>query len=91
MINFLAVTDDSGIRSGYGDPDVKKWAPQALAEPDPNKQNELYAKIQQKVADDAPIIPVAYQKALYGISSDVVDFKPYVLGTYGLREAKLTN
>lgn len=89
MINFLAVTDDSGIRSGYGNPQVKKWSTQALAEPDPDKQNELYAKIQQKVADDAPIIPVAYQKALYGISSDVVDFKPYVLGTYGLREAKL--
>lgn len=90
MINFLAVTDDSGIRSGYGNPQVKKWSTQALAEPDLDKQNELYAKIQQKVADDTPIIPVAYQKALYGISGDVVDFKPYVLETYGLREAKLT-
>lgn len=90
MINFLAVTDDSGIRSGYGNPDVKKWSAEALAEPDPEKQNELYAKIQQKVADDAPIVPVAYQKALYGVSSRVEGFKPYVLGTYGLREAKLT-
>ena len=31
MINFLAVTDDSGIRSGYGNPQVKKWSTQALA------------------------------------------------------------
>ncbi|MCD1286906.1 MULTISPECIES: ABC transporter substrate-binding protein [unclassified Brevibacterium] len=89
MINFLAVTDDSGIRSGYGNPKVEKWAKEAVAEEDEAKQNELYAKIQQQVADDAPIIPVAYQKALYGISRDVVDFKPYVLGTYGLRETKL--
>ncbi|WP_181274337.1 ABC transporter substrate-binding protein [Brevibacterium oceani] len=89
MINFLSVTDDSGIRSGYANPKVEKWAKQAVAEEDPDKQNALYAKIQQQVADDAPIIPVAYQKALYGMSKDVVGFRPYVLGTYGLKETKL--
>ena len=44
---------------------------------------------QQQVADDAPIVPVAYQKALYGVSKDVVGFRPYVRGTYGLKETKL--
>ena len=39
--------------------------------------------------DDAPIVPVAYQKALYGVSKDVVGFRPYVRGTYGLKETKL--
>src|SRR5699024_1979252 len=89
MINFLAVTDDSGVRSGYADPEVEKWAEEAVAEEDPDRQNELYAKIQQQVADDAPIVPIAYQRALYGMSRDVVDFQPYVLGTYGLKETKL--
>ncbi|GGC42887.1 ABC transporter substrate-binding protein [Brevibacterium sediminis] len=89
MINFLAVTDDSGIRSGYANPKVEKWAEEAVAEEDPEKQNELYAQIQQQVADEAPIVPIAYQRALYGMSRDVVGFEPYVLGTYGLKETKL--
>ncbi len=60
-----------------------------MAEEDPEKQNELYAQIQQQVADEAPIVPIAYQRALYGMSRDVVGFEPYVLGTYGLKETKL--
>lgn len=89
MIAFLGQTKDSGVRSGYDNPDVNKWATEALAEHDEAKRNELYGKIQEQVAQDAPIIPIAFQSALYGVSDKVEGFQPYVLGNYGLKTTKL--
>lgn len=91
MVSFLALTKDGGIRSGYANDEVYALAEDAVKESDETKRNELYAQIQQKVADEAPIIPVAYQKALYGYSNDVEGFRPYVLGTYGLKELTLAD
>lgn len=90
MISFMGVTDGSGIRSGYAPAEVKQWAADAVAATDEKKKKELYAKIQQRVSDDAPIIPVVYQKFLYGMSSRVNGFAPSVLGTYGLRTTTLS-
>lgn len=89
MISFMAVTDGSGIQSGYGNPKVNSWAQQSVSEPDENKRNQLFGRAQQQVADDAPIIPICYQGALYGVSTKVHGFRPYVLGTYGLAATSL--
>lgn len=89
MIAFMGITDGSGIHTNYGNPQVKKWYSKALAQTNEKKRNVLYAKIQQKVADDAPLIPLVYRPSLYGVSKKVVGYRPYVLGTYGLKEARI--
>ncbi|MYM18562.1 hypothetical protein GSY69_00850 [Brevibacterium sp. 5221] len=89
MIAFMGITDGSGIRSGYANPDVKRWYGESLVESDTKKRDALFGKIQQRVADDAPLIPIVFRPALYGVSKQVQGFRPAVLGTYGLKETRL--
>lgn len=84
MVSFLVLTDGAGINSGYTDKDVYDLAASMQVESDTTKRDALLAQIQQKVADDAPIIPIAFQPVLYAYSDKVSGFATDVLGTYTL-------
>ena len=43
----------------------------AMASKDPAERKELYAQIQKKVADELPIVPVYFERAVLAVRKDV--------------------
>jgi len=89
MVDFLVLTDGRGINSGYTGEQVYGLADQLAATGDPAEQAELLSQIQQIVADEAPLIPIAFQPLLYAYSDQVQGFHSGVLGTYSLKTTSL--
>jgi len=74
--NFLSVLLHSKAtenRTAYSNPEYDKLVEQADAELDPAKRVALYRKAEAIVVDDAPWVPIYYQK-------DVELIKPHVKG-----------
>lgn len=66
---------------GYDNSEVTKLAGQARKSYDTDKQNELYAQIEQLIGDDAPGIYVATSRFHAGFSSRVANY--HYRGEYG--------
>lgn len=89
MVSFLTLTKSGNINSGYGNDTVTalaKTIQTASAEAD---RNAALSKLQQQVATDAPIIPIAYEPSLYAWSDTVKGFGAGTLGTYTLPQTWL--
>lgn len=68
---FYSTSDENPI--GYHNADVDKLLDEALAEPDPARRADLYKQAQQKIIDDAVVIPIYSDK-------DYELVRPYVHG-----------
>jgi peptide/nickel transport system substrate-binding protein len=89
MVGFLAITDGTGIRSGYKDKDVVAWTAQLDTTSDEAERKALLSKIQQKVTADSPVLPIVYQPFLYSQDDSVRGFVVDVLGGYPLKSVWL--
>jgi peptide/nickel transport system substrate-binding protein len=90
MVGFLAITDGTGIRSGYKDPEVVEWTAQLDRTDDQAERKALLAKIQQKVTTDSPVLPIVNQPFLFAQDEKVKGFRADVLGTYSLKSTWLS-
>lgn len=89
MIDFLVRTDGSGVNSGYANEEVYALAEQYASSADDAERTDLIGQIQTIVAEEAPIIPIAYQPLLFAYSDELQGFSSAVLGTYVLKTAWL--
>jgi peptide/nickel transport system substrate-binding protein len=63
----LFVSDADYNYAHYKNPEFDALWDQAAVEIDPNKRAELYKEIQQKVAEEATYLPIAYPKAVIAV------------------------
>jgi peptide/nickel transport system substrate-binding protein len=63
-------------------PEAAKLANQARSEADPAKRQQMYAKIQQIVAEQVPFLPVSYAPYRYATGAWVKGFHVSPLGNY---------
>jgi peptide/nickel transport system substrate-binding protein len=75
----------------YRNEDVMKWGVEAEQTVDEQERADLYAKIQQQVASDAPFVELYYAPYIYAYRSTVQDFTVYPTGNYHLEEAWLSS
>ena len=81
---FGSATNPKGIApnginySRYADDDLAAWVPEAASSPDPERRAELYRLIQQRVNDQASIIPIYIQSFLVAAKDTVegISFDP---------------
>ncbi|RLJ02025.1 MAG: peptide ABC transporter substrate-binding protein, partial [Candidatus Aenigmatarchaeota archaeon] len=86
LFPFLHTGSNRWLGNPYSDPEMDKWLEDAQVAIDKSTRTTLYEKVQRKLADDAPIIPI-FQGKLYlvmkpGIKGAVID--PYMLLRYWL-------
>jgi peptide/nickel transport system substrate-binding protein len=58
----------------YTDPDMDKMLEEARATVDQGKRKEIYAKIQEKLIEDAPLAHIIYRESVMGASAALKDF-----------------
>jgi ABC-type transport system substrate-binding protein len=69
---------------------IKDLAAALQPEPDINKRVELYKQIQQKLAEDTPVIPTVYPKIVLGMRKGIEPF-PVDIWYYPLWRMKVTS
>jgi peptide/nickel transport system substrate-binding protein len=62
--------------SRYADPAVDRWTAQARATVDDRARSRLYASISRKVRDDAPLVPLVWQKDIYVYNGALEGLRP---------------
>lgn len=65
---ILFTSGDSSNYSHYANPEVDQLFKDGAGESDPGKRGEIYKKVQQLIAEDAPIYPIAYTKTVVAVS-----------------------
>lgn len=58
----------------YSDPDMDKMLEDARASVDQAARKELYAKIQEKLIEDTPLVHIIYRQSVMAAGADVKDF-----------------
>lgn len=91
MIDFLILTKDRNINSGFENDEISSLLSEVMLETDADKQTEIYSQIQQVADEYTPIIPIAYQPLLYAYSDRVQGFEVGTLGTYTFRTTYLSD
>ncbi len=85
---FNAGNPDSALRScfhsgskfnfsAYEDPQINALLDKAVATLDAGKRYELYETIQEKLIDDAALVPIYHKLEFYAASAKVKDFYPH--------------
>ncbi|GAA2092011.1 ABC transporter substrate-binding protein [Microlunatus panaciterrae] len=78
--NIQPLFDSSQIGNGnyntsrYSNPEVDKMIKQAIGEVDQDKAGQLWAEVDKKIMEDAPIIPLTYTKNSFLHGSNVQNF-----------------
>jgi peptide/nickel transport system substrate-binding protein len=70
------------MNSDYNDPEAVKLAESARSITDPAKRAEAYAQLQQRLNDDAAMLPLFYKPFSMVLSSKVEGFQQLPLGSY---------
>jgi len=65
---ILYTTNASSNYSHYSNPEVDKLLNEGAGEADTTKRGDIYKKVQEIVAEDAPIYPIAYTKTIVAVS-----------------------
>lgn len=81
---ILFTSDGDSNYTHYNNPEVDKLFNEGAGEVDATKRGEDYKKIQELIADDAPIYPIAYTKTIVAVSKtfggiDEAILKPVVI------------
>ncbi|MFZ3590977.1 ABC transporter substrate-binding protein [Bacillus sp. DJP31] len=84
--NFLNVllggsNIDSNNYARYDNAEVNELLKQAQTNPDEKARNELYAKAQEIIKDDAPWVPLVHSTPLLGGSAELAGFFPHPTGS----------
>jgi len=66
--------------SGYGDPEVDRLTDEALVTTDPDARRELLYRVQERLADDLPLITLFYQDGIYAYRPAAYDGWTYMAG-----------
>ena len=75
--------------SSYDNPKVVDLVHQAQTEFNPTKRQQLYAQIQNEVAQDAPFVALDYPPYIYATSKNVNGFEVNPGGAYRLADVWL--
>lgn len=68
-------TGNGANRVGYSDPGMDAWLDQAMGEPDLPKRKAVLEKVQRKMAEDLPYLPLWYWKNTTVVRKGVVGLK----------------
>lgn len=74
MLTFLFMSENTGSRTAYGNPQVDELLAQAALTNDEDELNELLAEIQGLVWDDAPVVFLYIPKEVLGINQNLRGF-----------------
>lgn len=86
LVRFIAVQSggSNALYTGYDNREVADLAAQAAELSDKAERVKIYSKIQEKVDEDQPMVPLFYLPALYSYSDTVHGFQPSITGNYNL-------
>lgn len=76
---ILYTSDADSNYSHYNNAEVDKLFNEGAGEADVTKRGEVYKKIQELIADDAPIYPIAYTKTIVAVSKNYGGLEEAVL------------
>ena len=79
------------VWTGYQNDDVDAWIEEAQVELDADKRWELYSKVQQQHADDAPMIFLYYPSGSTATKASIQNFHILPTGNYRLQEVWRTD
>lgn len=90
-MNFLEcfLTDGGNNRTGWSNAEYDRLLAEALQERDDARRLELYQQAEAILLEEAPIIPVYFQKRQYLIAPTVGGWRPSVLGQVSYKELYL--
>lgn len=74
----------SSLWTAYNNPQVNGWIAEAEKTFDSTQRKQLYAKIQEQVAQDVPLVPLYYSPFVYGQTDKLHDFQVLPTGNYHL-------
>ncbi|MDQ6824158.1 MAG: peptide ABC transporter substrate-binding protein [Candidatus Eremiobacteraeota bacterium] len=60
----------------FSDPEIDALSARGLALHDPRQRRSIYARLQQRLNELVPVIPIAWPKAIYVVNNDLHGFKP---------------
>lgn len=92
LVEF-AVVGTAGTHSlftGYNNPTVNSLSLQAAHAFDHAARQRLYSQVQERVAQDAPLVPLYYSPFAYLTTNKVQNFKVYTIGYYPLLNTYLS-
>lgn len=75
--------------TNYNNTQVNNWIASAETTMDKSQRTQLYAKIQQQVANDMPLVPLYYSPFVYGMSNKVHGLQVLPTGNYHLENTWL--
>ncbi|MFK0040539.1 ABC transporter substrate-binding protein [Paenarthrobacter sp. NPDC090517] len=86
LVRFIAVQSggSNALYTGYDNKEVADLATKAAELSDQAERVKIYSKIQEKVNEDQPMVPLFYLPALYSYSDTVHGFQPSITGNYNL-------
>ncbi|MGP5690511.1 ABC transporter substrate-binding protein [Glutamicibacter ardleyensis] len=76
-------TESTYNLTNYTNDEADKLAAEAVQEADPDKAQELWAQVDEKIMSDAVIVPIAAPTSRLYHSDRVQNFQPYALSTQG--------
>lgn len=76
---ILFTSGASSNYSHYANEEVDKLLNEGAGEADATKRGEIYKKVQELVAEDAPIYPIAYTKTIVAVSKNYGGIEEAVL------------
>jgi peptide/nickel transport system substrate-binding protein len=93
LVEFAVVgtAGTSSLFTAYNDKTVNSLSLQAAHAFDRNQRQKLYSQVQQKIAQDAPLIPLFYSPFAYVTSNKVKNFDVYTIGYYPLLDTYLSS
>jgi ABC-type transport system substrate-binding protein len=65
----------------YSDPDLDRWTEAALQTYDRTERRRYYALIQRRLNRDVPWIPIAWERFIYAVNSDIRGFEPETINS----------
>jgi peptide/nickel transport system substrate-binding protein len=71
LINQFYLTDGSRNWSGFSDSEVDGWLHEAIRQMDPDARAQLYGSVQQRVMDQAVVLPIREYINLNGASAQI--------------------
>jgi peptide/nickel transport system substrate-binding protein len=69
-------------RGSYENADVDRWTEEALKTDDFNQRKQIYSKVQKKVFEDLPFIPLWYDTEVAVVNKRLHDYQPSPDGSF---------
>jgi peptide/nickel transport system substrate-binding protein len=70
-------SDNQFNYSNYKTPSMDKLLDDAVSTLDPKKRADLYEQVQQRLIDEAIVVPIYHKLNIYAVNKKVIDFHPH--------------